>query len=75
MLLPIDEDQTKKNYVEEKTIQLLRNYLLGDKIRKDPRATIGRPRRLKKTVLTKEKQLKQILRPLIPSITKRPRSK
>lgn len=61
----------------KKKIPVLRRDLLGDEIpsRIDPRMTVGRPLRIKKSIACKEKELKEILRPLMSTNTKRPRSK
>lgn len=71
-------DDKKKKAIMKKKIPLLRNHLLGVEeyiSRLDPRARIGRPRRLNRTIVSKEKELKGILRPLMHIHTTRPRSR
>lgn len=70
------QSDRKRNNCLKKTIPRLKSDLLGKNAAKLQRnARIGRPMKVKRTVARKEKQLKEILRPLIATTTKRPRSK
>lgn len=73
------ECENKRKTCLKKAIPRLNNDLLGtyaERILKSQSIVrTGRPPKVKKVVAMKESQLKEILRPLIPTNTKRPRSK
>lgn len=71
--------EKKRETCLKKAIPRLKMDLLGyvnaKALRLEAKARAGRPAKVNKTVAMKEKQLKEILRPLIVTNTRRPRSK